>query len=627
MLNQTKLTEAGSQFWNKNILASGKNKFAFASTLAVYVYEIVDNKGLSVVLDKILSDHTSTITAIEWNPKEETQLASASEAGDIYIWSIRSERPKIHVELDNTVATMLHWNPINSNNLLFVLKSGEVKYLKINEREIEKILCCGGKNPVVAKWHPSNGEVIFVGYADGVTEFYNNSSKTSISTFKHTVAVEDVAWYRGESYALAAYCDGTMHVFEQDCSKPRNVFERQSVGVQSVLWINNKSGDFITTSKTVGALKIWNVAQKTPKKMIKIVSSGISDSHISPGAGRSIFPLSIVPIQDYANLVLIACTNGSIALFNIEKKKIEFQTEPGHSETIFDLMFKPADKNILASCSYDGSIKIWDAPSMRMMLSIHSEKKIGEIGHSISQKPGGNNTIYGISWAPDSDEIACIGGKGWVKVFNTVKGTLKYQVSPGGKGFRIAWNQLNGRYILSSSTDGNAYVLGFDDETHQLVVKKKFGHSSKAVYGVSWNPVLVNRFATGCDDGSIRIIDLSEGAESDKITILKGHKDRVFNIVWHPHSKNVLASGSNDFSIRVWNVETQQSLELKGHTNFVRGLVWNYEIPWFLASGSWDAQIRIWDTRIGACITILDDHHADIYGLDAHPERPFVYAS
>lgn len=139
MINQTKLTEAGSQFWNKNILASGKNKFAFASTLAVYVYEIIDNKGLSIVLDKILSDHTSTITAIEWNPKEETQLATASEAGDVYIWSIRSERPKIHVELDNTIATMLHWNPVNSNNLLFVLKSGELKYLKINEREIEKV--------------------------------------------------------------------------------------------------------------------------------------------------------------------------------------------------------------------------------------------------------------------------------------------------------------------------------------------------------------------------------------------------------------------------------------------------------------------------------------------------------
>jgi hypothetical protein len=43
---------------------------------------------------------------------------------------------------------------------------------------------------------------------------------------------------------------------------------------------------------------------------------------------------------------------------------------------------------------------------MKMVMSIHSEKKIGEIGHSVRQKPGGNNTIYAISWAPESDEIA-----------------------------------------------------------------------------------------------------------------------------------------------------------------------------------------------------------------------------
>lgn len=470
MLNQTKLTEAGSQFWNKNILASSKNKFAFASTLAVYIYEIQDNKGLSIVLEKILADHTSTITAIEWNPKEETQLATSSEAGDIYIWSIRSERPKIHVELDNTTALMLHWNPVNANNLLFVLKSGEVKYLKVNEREIERIHPLVGNNPVAAKWHPSNGEMIFIGDKNGVTQFYDNTAKKVISSHEHKnkISVEDVAWYQGENYALAAYEDGSMFVFEQGVAAPRSKFERQTSGVQSLLWINDKSGDFITTSRTVGALRVWNVAQKTPKKMVKIVSSGISDSHISPGAGRSIFPLSILPIQKYSNLVLIACTNGSIAVFNIEKKKIVFQTEPGHSETIFDIKFKPTDKNSLATCSYDGSIKIWDAPSMQMILTINTTKKKGVIGHSTQQEPGGSNIIYGISWSPNSDELACIGGKGVVKIFNTKKGVLKHELQPGGKGFRVSWNQQNPRYILSSSQDTFVYVLTFNDESGDL---------------------------------------------------------------------------------------------------------------------------------------------------------------
>jgi WD repeat-containing protein 17 len=336
--------------------------------------------------------------------------------------------------------------------------------------------------------------------------------------------------------------------------------------------------------------------------MVKIVSSGISDSHISPGAGRSIFPLAIIPIEAHSNLVLIACTNGSIALFNIEKKKIEFQTEPGHSETIFDLKFKPNDKNILASCSYDGSIKLWDAPSMKMLLTITTTQIKGKIGHSVDQQAGGVNTIFAISWSPNSDEIACICGPGIVKVFNTKKGVLKHEIKPGDKGFRIAWNQLNPKYILSSSKDGYAYVLVYNEDEKDFVIFKKFGNlNKKSVFGVAWNPFMPMRFALGLDDGSINIIDMTDSIEiSDNVQTLYGHTERVFNIVWHPLNKNILASGSNDKTVRVYNVETGTSILLEGHTNFVRGLAWNHEIPWFLASGSWDAQIRIWDTRIGA---------------------------
>ena len=265
MISQSKLWEAGCQFWNKNILASGKNKFAFSSTLAVYVYEISHQKGISISLSKILSDFTTNIKWIEWNPKDETQLATASEAGDIYIWSIRSERPKIHVELDNTDAFQLNWNPVNTNNLLFVLRSGEIKYLKIAEREVERIENHTKSKPTVAKWHPTNGEIVFIGYIDGTTEFYDVAQSSFLSSYKHIASVEDLSWYKGENYALASYSDGSMIVFEQGEERPRTTFERQAAGIQSLMWIDNKSGDFITTSKTVGALKIWNVAQKSPK--------------------------------------------------------------------------------------------------------------------------------------------------------------------------------------------------------------------------------------------------------------------------------------------------------------------------------------------------------------------------
>jgi hypothetical protein len=40
-------------------------------------------------------------------------------------------------------------------------------------------------------------------------------------------------------------------------------------------WIDNISGDFITSTTKVGVLKVWNAAQTSPKDMIKVVPHGI----------------------------------------------------------------------------------------------------------------------------------------------------------------------------------------------------------------------------------------------------------------------------------------------------------------------------------------------------------------
>eukprot|EP00959_Pyramimonas_sp_CCMP1952_P348338 7296760-Pyramimonas_sp.AAC.2 len=36
---------------------------------------------------------------------------------------------------------------------------------------------------------------------------------------------------------------------------------------------------------------------------------------------------------------------------------------------------------------------------------------------------------------------------------------------------------------------------------------------------------------------------------------------------------------------------------------------------------SWDSTIRMWDVRTGECVRVITDHHADVYGIAAHPNR------
>jgi WD40 repeat protein len=73
------------------------------------------------------------------------------------------------------------------------------------------------------------------------------------------------------------------------------------------------------------------------------------------------------PLKGDPKRVLVAFVNGAVQVFNLSKKKVEFQTEAGHAETVFDLEFCPINKDIIASCSYDGTVRVWDVNSMKLL--------------------------------------------------------------------------------------------------------------------------------------------------------------------------------------------------------------------------------------------------------------------
>ncbi|CAN0515647.1 unnamed protein product, partial [Ectocarpus sp. 12 AP-2014] len=197
-----------------------------------------------------------------------------------------------------------------------------------------------------------------------------------------------------------------------------------------------------------------------------------------------------------------------------------------------------------------------------------------------------------------------------------------------------------------------------------------------ALFGCNWCPTHENVIATGCKDGKVRVFDCSWTNGLEPQYVLPGHTQRVFHVCWSPLLEGTLASGSDDATVIVWRLprkalprsepagaacKVSPSAVLRGHTSNVRPLHWNSEVPWLLLSGSWDGTVRAWDVRkagvrwgsgsshqgsekgIGgggdvitaaggegrreACIAVMSDHVADVYGLSASPSRPFLYAS
>lgn len=65
--------------------------------------------------------------------------------------------------------------------------------------------------------------------------------------------------------------------------------------------------------------------------------------------------------------VLIALKNGASLVYDLKRRSVEFKTEAGHSETIFETEFCRANSEYIASCSYDGTVRVWDTTTMKLV--------------------------------------------------------------------------------------------------------------------------------------------------------------------------------------------------------------------------------------------------------------------
>ncbi|KAM4836670.1 WD repeat-containing protein 17 isoform 4-T4 [Thomomys bottae] len=289
-------------------------------------------------------------------------------------------------------------------------------------------------------------------------------------------------------------------------------------------------------------------------------------------------------------------------------KKWDFLRDLGHVETIFDCKFKPDDPNLLATASFDGTIKVWDINTLT----------------AVYTSPGNEGVIYSLSWAPGG--LNCIAGATSRKgafIWDVHKGKIVQRFNEHGKNgiFCIAWSHKDSRIIATCSGDGFCIIRTIDGK-----VLHRYKHPA-SVFGCDWSQNNKDMIATGCEDKNVRIYYVATNSDQP-LKVFSGHTAKVFHVKWSPLQEGILCSGSDDGSVRIWDYTQDVCINiLNGHSAPVRGLVWNTEIPYLLISGSWDYTIKVWDTREGTCLDTVCDHGADVYGLTCHPSRPFTMAS
>jgi WD40 repeat protein len=130
------------------------------------------------------------------------------------------------------------------------------------------------------------------------------------------------------------------------------------------------------------------------------------------------------------------------------------------------------------------------------------------------------------------------------------------------------------------------------------------------------------RFATGGDDGSIRIWE-PKGTELHLRRILLGHERRVNLVAWAPDG-TMLASVASDNAVRLWDPNTGKVLRtLTKHTAPITVLSWSPDSK-ALATGSHDRTVLLWDPSTGETSTRFALHGAHITQIAWQTDKTIV---
>ncbi|NWH56052.1 WDR17 protein, partial [Geococcyx californianus] len=644
-VKQVGLLAAGCQPWNKDVCAASGDRFAYCATLAIYIYQL-DHRYNEFKLRAIMSEHKKTITAISWCPHNPDVFASASADSLVIIWNVTEQ--KVVAKLDNTkgIPASLSWCWNAGDAVAFVSHRGPLFIWTISgsdsgvtvHREAHSFL----SDISLFRWHPKKkGKVVF-GHTDGSLSVFQPGSKNQ----KHVLRPESLEGTDEEDpvtalewdplstdYLLVANLHNGIRLVDSEslsCITTFN-FPSSAASVQCLAWVSSAPGMFITGDSQVGVLRIWNVSRTTPIDNFKLKKTGFHGLHVlsSPPKKKScssqcptkihhtsstseaVPPPTLTQNQAFSlppGHAVCCFMDGGVGLYDMGAKKWDFLRDLGHVETIFDCKFKPDNPDLLATASFDGTIKVWDINTLT----------------AVYTSPGNEGVIYSISWAPG--DLNCIAGatsRNGGFIWDVLKGKMITRFSEHGKNgiFCIAWSHKDSKRIATCSSDGFCIIRTIDGK-----VLHKYKHPA-AVFGCDWSQNNKDMIATGCEDKNVRVYYLATSSDQP-LKVFTGHTAKVFHVRWSPLREGILCSGSDDGTVRIWDYTQDACINvLSGHTAPVRGLMWNPEIPYLLISGSWDYTIRVWDTRDGTCLDTVHDHGADVYGLTCHPSRPFTMAS
>ncbi|XP_072511754.1 apoptotic protease-activating factor 1 isoform X2 [Notamacropus eugenii] len=444
----------------------------------------------------------------------------------------------------------------------------------------------------------------------------------------HTDAVYHACFSEDGQRIASCGADKTLQVLKAETGE--KLLEIEAHEDEVLCCAFSKDDRFIATCSVDKKVKIWNSRTGELVNTYDEHSEQVNCCHFTN--------------MEHHLLLATGSSDYFLKLWDLNKKECR-NTLFGHTNSVNHCQFSPDDKH-LASCSADGTLKLWDVSSANEWSSIDVRQ---HVLNSDGLQEDVDVMVKCCSWSSDGARVMAAAANR-ILVFDVHTRSLVGEIHTGHSsaiqycdffpkshlavvalshycvelwntdvGLKVAdcRGHLSWVHCVAFSPDGSSFLTSSDDQTIRLWETRKVCKNSAIMLKQEVDVVFQEDEVMILAVDNVQRLQLINGKTGHTDYLTEAQKSRISCCCLGPDLRYV-ALGEEDGSIKVWNWQSKEFVFLKAHQEPVKDfqLLQNSR----LLTWSFDGTVKVWNILTGKVEKDFVCHQGTVLSCGVSPD-------